>query len=104
MNLNAVELFGVFIFAIFLLVFGIIAIAAPLAIIKLVMKWPKFLFLILHQGDNLPPRIEYAFHLLDEDTEAYAKEFSAQLISLRIGGLIALLTLCVLIMILTQPQ
>lgn len=87
-----------------LLATGLVCLISPITVIKVVMRWPKFVFPKLFREHELSRLTRDALRLIDENTEEYARRFWYQLLILRISGIIALLMfLLALLMIISYP-
>jgi hypothetical protein len=62
-----------------------------MVIIQITMLWPKFIFSKLFRPEDLSPTLRRAIYLLNNDLDTYAHEFSSQILSIRITGILALL-------------
>jgi len=72
---------------------------------RIVMRWPKFIFPKLFREEEIRPLAREAMRLIDEDPKEYARRFWYQLLMLRISGIIALVIFLVsLLIVVVSPR
>ena len=82
---------GLILLLVILLPFGIFAIISPITVVKLLMRWPRFIFPKLFQEENLRPSTREALQLIDTKPKEYKKKFWYQLVMIRVAGCIGFL-------------
>lgn len=78
------------IFLLFLLFLGLIMVLSPLSAMRVLMRWPKFIFPRLFHEDKISTLAKDAMTLIDDEKQ-YKKHFWYQLLLLRISGFIAII-------------
>jgi hypothetical protein len=86
-------------FLVILLSLSITATISPIIVIKLLMRWPKFIFPKLFQEEELRPTTQKALELIDTNPKEYKKNFWHQLLMIRIGGCVGLLMSLIILVV-----
>lgn len=70
---------------------GIVFAFFPMSVIKVMMRWPKFIFPKLFNEQDISPRSREAMYLMEQDEELYKQKFAGLLLWLRLSGVVALI-------------
>ena len=82
-----------------LLLVSFVSLVSPITVMRILMRWPKFIFPRLFSEEQIRPLTREAMRLIDEDPREYGRRFWYQLLMLRITGVIALLMSLILLLI-----
>jgi len=88
-----------------LLGIGFVCLVSPMTVMRIVMRWPKFIFPKLFRDKEIRPLAREAMRLIDDDPKEYARRFWYQLLILRVSGIIALVMFLVsLFIVIVSPR
>ena len=78
-----------FIFSCFLLLIGLLCLAKPIKVIKILYLWPKLIFKLL-PDEMIPEAAKNALSLIYYDESKYSQRFPVVVGIFRVSGVIAL--------------
>jgi len=84
-----------------LLISGYIFLFRPITMLRLMYRWPRFIYSKVFDEKQISPKVREALRLIDEDVSLYKDRFPIPIIATRITGMVLLviflLGLCMLL-------
>ena len=90
----------IYVICLLLLISGVILLFQPITVLRLLYRWPRYLYSKVLKEEDIRPRVREALRLIEEDVNLYESRFPIPIKTIRITGIVALvmflLSLCIL--------